>query len=417
MKKEKLDDIPNDNDEGSNINDLYYLQWENFSFQTKFFYTPHRIFSAFILLFCLLYFWPTTEIGKYIMIMSISTFTLSIFLQDGPLIRPHPFFWRVILALVIFIIMNIIFLCTIDRDDIIQYISKMTPGKAGNITNDRDYSMSCVIYDKNYPDDPFHNVKPVVFDIFVPAHFFGWIFQAIILRNTTLCWIVSILFEVCEKMLKHWFPNFNECWWDSLILDILLCNGFGIYLGMKLVNYLALQTWEKRRYQDVKPNEKLQRILKQFTPRSYRRYLWKPLATPRRYFVYVFIIASHLMLEVNLFGLKMVLKMTPSNPIVIFLLGMHLIFAMPAVLEYYMYAIGDRDSIGAFGSVCLMLIVSELALTLRCGKDYFDKPTPIQVKLTLLLIIAFVVIFPFVWFVILKKGQNSVDNKAESKDD
>lgn len=22
-------------------------------------------------------------------------------------------------------------------------------------------------------------------------------------------------------------PNFNECWWDSIILDILACNWFG----------------------------------------------------------------------------------------------------------------------------------------------------------------------------------------------
>lgn len=22
-------------------------------------------------------------------------------------------------------------------------------------------------------------------------------------------------------------PNFNECWWDSIILDIFICNWFG----------------------------------------------------------------------------------------------------------------------------------------------------------------------------------------------
>ena len=419
MNKERKDEIINEKDEIPNKNDLYYLQWENFSLQTKFLYTPHRICSAFILLFCLLYFWPTTETGKFVMIMCISTFVLSIFLQDGPLIRPHPFFWRIILALVIFLILNIVFLCTVEREEIIKYISKMTPGKAGNITNDRDYSMSCVIYDKNYPKDPFHNVKPVIFDVFVPAHFFGWIFQAIILRNTTLCWIVSVLFEVCERMLKHWFPNFNECWWDSIILDIFICNGLGIYIGMKLVNYLALRTWEKRLFQDVNRNEKLKRFLKQFTPRSYCRYNWKPLSSPKRYFVYVFIIASHLMLEVNLFGLKMVLKMTPNNPIVVFLLLIHLIVAMPAVLEYYMYAVGDRDSIGAFGSVCLMLIVSELALTLRNEKDYFDKPTPLHVKLIVSLIISLTLLFPLVWFVILKKGEKENNNKlnSDSKND
>ena len=413
MKEGKDKTEFSENKEFSGTNELYFLQWENVSQQLKFFYTPHRIFAAFLLLFSLLFFVPNSETLKPLFILGVSTFSLAIFLQDGPLIRPHPFFWRLILSHVILVILFLILLCTIDREVIVSYITKITPKKAGNYTIDRDYSMSCTIYDRNQPSDPFHNVKPVLFDIFVPCHFFGWIFQAVILRNTTLCWIVSILFEFCERMLKHWFPNFNECWWDSLILDVLICNGFGIFLGMKLVNDLAFHTWEKRLYQDVEPSEKLKRMLKQFTPRSYHIYKWKPLSSVRRYFIYLFLIASHLLLEVNLFGLKMVLKMAPTNPIVVSLLFLHLVVAMPAVLEYYMYAVGDRDSIGAFGSACIMLIVSELALTLRCGKGYFDIPTPIHVKISVFIVAAILLIFPVIWFGILKKGEKETKEKQE----
>ena len=29
-----------------------------------------------------------------------------------------------------------------------------------------------------------------------------------------------------------------ECWWDQWLLDVLLANGLGIYIGLKLATYL-----------------------------------------------------------------------------------------------------------------------------------------------------------------------------------
>ena len=400
-------------DSSSEGYDISYLQWQDVSSKIRFLYEPHRICAAGAFLFILLYFTPSTPGFKFLYVLLISIVVLAMFLQDGPLIRPHPFFWRLILAFVIILIIVFITLCTVDRSVIIKGMMLITPGKAGNITADRDYSQSCVIYDRSTPQDPFHNVKPVVFDVFVLAHFFGWIMQALILRNMTLCWTISILFEVCERCLKHWFPNFNECWWDSVILDVLVCNGLGIFIGMKLVNYLAFRTWDKRLIEDVESKDKIRRMLNQFTPRSYRIYEWKPLQSPRRYFIYFFIIVSLLLLEVNLFGLKMVIPMTPKNPVVISLMIIHLVVGMPAVLEYYMYAIGVRESIGYFGSACIMLLIAELCLILKCGDGYFDNPTPKPVKIFLLVTILALLIFPFIWFVILKKGEKENVKKKE----
>jgi phosphatidylserine synthase 1 len=41
-------------------------------------------------------------------------------------------------------------------------------------------------------------------------------------------------------------PNFVECWWDALILDVLLCNGIGIYVGMQICKWLEMRDyhWE-----------------------------------------------------------------------------------------------------------------------------------------------------------------------------
>ena len=44
----------------------------------------------------------------------------------------------------------------------------------------------------------------------------------------------------------HLLPNFAECWWDALILDVLICNGVGIWFGMFICKQLEMRNyhWE-----------------------------------------------------------------------------------------------------------------------------------------------------------------------------
>jgi Phosphatidyl serine synthase len=48
----------------------------------------------------------------------------------------------------------------------------------------------------------------------------------------------------------HLLPNFAECWWDAIVLDVLLCNGLGIWLGMYVCRKLEMRNyhWESIRY-------------------------------------------------------------------------------------------------------------------------------------------------------------------------
>ena len=39
--------------------------------------------------------------------------------------------------------------------------------------------------------------------------------------------MLSIGFEFMELTFQHMLPNFNECWWDSWILDVAVCNFIG----------------------------------------------------------------------------------------------------------------------------------------------------------------------------------------------
>ena len=48
----------------------------------------------------------------------------------------------------------------------------------------------------------------------------------------------------------HLLPNFYECWWDAFLLDVLICNGLGIWLGMWICRRLEMRNyhWESIKY-------------------------------------------------------------------------------------------------------------------------------------------------------------------------
>ena len=71
------------------------------------------------------------------------------------------------------------------------------------------------------------------FDWFAFGHYWGWGMKALLLRHYGICWSISIMWELTEMVFGHLLPNFYECWWDNMVLDVLLCNGLGIFTGMQ----------------------------------------------------------------------------------------------------------------------------------------------------------------------------------------
>ena len=69
------------------------------------------------------------------------------------------------------------------------------------------------------------------------AHVLGWFGKAVAIRDWGLLWAYSIAFELCELTFEHWQPNFNECWWDMWVWDVMICNLSGICAGMWLVKF------------------------------------------------------------------------------------------------------------------------------------------------------------------------------------
>lgn len=72
--------------------DLQFLQWQNTSPNFKWFYTPHRFIFIFIFILFFLVVQPTKPLYQLFSFWFIITFFIATCVQDGPLVRPHPFF-------------------------------------------------------------------------------------------------------------------------------------------------------------------------------------------------------------------------------------------------------------------------------------------------------------------------------------
>ena len=79
------------------------------------------------------------------------------------------------------------------------------------------------------------------FNIYFASHFFGWIIHGLILRDFAILHTWSVLTEIVEYTFQNWMPIYAECWWDSLLIDLILSNIPGMIIARLLINAFG---WE-----------------------------------------------------------------------------------------------------------------------------------------------------------------------------
>ncbi|KAJ1614597.1 phosphatidylserine synthase [Cryptosporidium canis] len=159
------------------------------------------------------------------------------FLPNGTFKWPCYAFWKVMLGINILYFMLLVFLMFQDTESIRSALAFIDPKLQEKVPEANYAGHSCSII--GGPDGLFTNILPKI-DMFVIAHFLGWMVKTLILRNDFLVWTNSILFEWLEITLRHILPNFYECWWDHLLLDIFGCNMMGIFCGNYIIRKFSL---------------------------------------------------------------------------------------------------------------------------------------------------------------------------------
>uniref|UniRef100_A0A8B9LP87 Phosphatidylserine synthase n=1 Tax=Astyanax mexicanus TaxID=7994 RepID=A0A8B9LP87_ASTMX len=241
------------------------------------------------------------------------------------------------------------------------------------------------------------------FDIFAFGHFWGWGMKALLIRSYGLCWTISITWELTELFFMHLLPNFAECWWDQVILDILLCNGGGIWLGMTVCRFLEMRTYHWASIKDIHSTTgKLKRAVLQFTPASWTYVRWfDPKSSFQRVAgIYLFMIVWQLT-ELNTFFLKHIFVFQASHPLSwcrILFIG---IITAPTVRQYYAYLTDTQcKRVGTqcwvFGAIAFL----EALACVKFGQDLFSKTQVVYVILWLLCVafITSLCLYGMVWY-------------------
>jgi len=312
--------------------------------------------------------------------------------RNGPFIRPHPIIWRTFLCISVIYELSLVFLLFQTIEDARSVLTLIDPA-LNKPLDFRAYGGSCTLYDPDVPENPFHNLLDKM-DGFVIAHAIGWFLKALVIRDFWLATIISFTFELLEYTFEHQLPNFSECWWDHWILDFLLCNGLGIYFGLKLMDHFSIKEYKWRSLYRIRSYRgKMRRAFQQFSPYSWVQFRWEPTENLYRWFLVSSIVVMFLIAEVNTFYLKFVLWVNPEHPLVLGRLVLLIMWAAVAIREVYDFGGGATSTFGQQAWICCAIIMTELMIIFKFGGDVLSKPFPEHIKWLWSIIFSFYVIY------------------------
>ncbi|TPX67431.1 hypothetical protein CcCBS67573_g07517 [Chytriomyces confervae] len=283
--------------------------------------------------------------------------------KDGPFIRPHPAFWRLVLAVSVSYQLILVMLLFQDKHTARHLFSYLDP------------SLGVELPEKSYAEDCSITWQTVYnhMDVFVIAHTVGWFAKSMVLRDQWICWILSILFEFLEYSLQHQLPNFAECWWDHWILD---------QYSWRSVNQIPT-------YQG-----KIQRGFAQFTPHSWTRFNWGPSKSFKSFLAVIALIAFELQIELNAFYLKALLWLPPPHFINVLRLVTMFLFCMPATREVYQYLSDPRcKRLGYHAWMLVANVMTESLICIKFSAGEFSEPFPPNVILFWVLVVISLVVY------------------------
>lgn len=219
-------------------------------------------------------------------------------------------------------------------------------------------------------------------DLFALGHYLGWMFKAILIRHMGILWAISVMWEITEVAFAHLLPNFVECWWDALILDVVVCNGFGIWCGLKICQMLEMREYKWASIKDIHSTTgKIKRAVLQFTPESWTSVRWlDPKCSYMRIFALCQLVLFWQVSELNTFFLKHVFELPASHALVTARLVLIGVIVAPSVRQYYSYV--TDTTCKRVGTQCWVygcIMVCEALICIKHGRELFERTQAINI--------------------------------------
>ncbi|XP_039254422.1 phosphatidylserine synthase 1-like [Styela clava] len=376
----------------------------------EFFYKPHSITLLLVLVIAFLYIGLTRDdsVGEknlwfgccgvifFFSIISILAF------PNGPFTRPHPAIWRVFFGFSVLYLLFLVFTLFLNLGQVKMIMYWLDPEvrhAKREVDTVEEYAVNCsdVSLERIYSS----------LDVFAFGHIAGWALKAVLIRSYSMCWTISIMWELTELFFMHLLPNFQECWWDQLLLDIMLCNGVGIYIGIKTCRFLEMREYRWESIKDIHTTTgKLRRAVLQFTPANWFPVRW---LDPECHFmrvlgVYILMIIWQ-MAELNTFFLKHFLRFPASH---IFCWGRILLIGIitaPAIRQYYVYITDKRcKRVGNHTWVYVAIMCLETIISLKFGAEEFTRTQMLNIAGWLVVMLLLTLLSLYVMLLLSKLG-------------
>lgn len=287
---------------------------------------------------------------------------------NGPFTRPHPALWRIVFGLSVLYFMLLVFLLFQNTQDTRKMLGWVYPDLKNGTPDEKEYAVNC-------SDISLARLWEHI-DFFAFSHFFGWALKALLIRHYGILWTISVLWELTEAAFVHLLPNFAECWWDAWVLDVLICNGFGIYLGMLVCQKLEMRNYYWESIKDIHSTTgKIRRAVLQFTPSSWTHVRWlDPNSSYMRVLAVGILVMIWQVAELNLFFIKHIFMITPAHPVNVIRAMLIALVSAPSIRQYYMYVTDTQcKRVGTQCWVFCAITLTEAIVCIKFGMDLFKN--------------------------------------------
>jgi phosphatidylserine synthase 2 len=395
----------------------------------KLFAIPHNITAIVVVCSILIYLiQDTTNIFSENIKLAITASGIlfctfgAIYLPDSILRRPHPIIWRLLMSFGLLYMIFILFVLFQSRENVRNYLSFFDPILNKYIREDNS-NLKCGIFKNDYPFIDLTNFLNGL-DMYLSAHFFGWYVKMLIVRDINLCWFLSILFEIMELTFKHWLPNFTECWWDTIILDVFGMNALGIYFGDLTCKYFEFKTykWIKDNQNNNQNNdnnslinlindnidkkhnnnnkndtknknkellnkinflkEKSMGFFGYFLPNYFIKHDWQIFSSLKRFYSFFWFITFMNLVDLSHFFMKHVLLIPQTHWLLFIRINFWALLAVITTGEYYEYITNKYcRRLGPFNWLAHTILFIEWCIVYKFCNDDFKKPFPEMVLL------------------------------------
>ncbi|XP_050407373.1 phosphatidylserine synthase 1 [Patella vulgata] len=287
---------------------------------------------------------------------------------NGPFTRPHPAIWRMVFGVSVLYFMMLLFILFQSRQAVRQMMIWLFHDLRDSGPDTKEYAVNCsqITWGRLYSG----------LDVFAVSHFLGWTLKAILIRHYGILWTISIMWELTEAAYAHLLPNFAECWWDSWILDVLLCNGLGIWCGMVLCRRLEMRNYHWESIKDIhSATGKLRRAVLQFTPVSWTHVRWlDPNSTKMRIIAVWMLIVFFQLVELNTFFLKHVFMVPPPHMLNAIRLVLICLISAPSIRQYYVYVTDTQcKRVGTQCWIFCAITLTETCVCIKFGLELFKQ--------------------------------------------